>query len=419
VKKVAALALSLLGAALVAHASPAAATDIALESRTYVPASGTDGGNTHLQLYEYLSLNAEDLVQPGFYLRAGGWGRVDLADESYGRKSNGELQYAFLGWRAPVLNAEARLGRLSVTSGVARNEVLDGLMLGSDLPGGFDVTLYGGVPVEVSEGGRTKDTLYGGRISQGSAGLYRIGASYLREQNDGDKNREEAGADVFLAPLPLIELTGSSLYNVADKAWARHEYRLVLGPFANLVRLTASWAKTDYPAYFKEPLNHALLPVEDRKQDRFGGELELLLGMGFTLSGEYITFNNDEPGDDGTVIGAHLDWAGAAASAGIGYRNVEGEAEEDQYWEASAHVTQSFGNLNVSLSGEHVAYELEINGKKTATTGTLALNLAASRSLEFTASAEYGQTPAYDREVKGLLAMTWRYDASMKKGGTK
>ena len=70
-KKVAVLsALALLGAALAASAPPAAATDISLESRTYVPARGTEGENTHVLLYEYLSLNAEDLMQPNLYLRA-------------------------------------------------------------------------------------------------------------------------------------------------------------------------------------------------------------------------------------------------------------------------------------------------------------------------------------------------------------
>ena len=195
-KKVVVLsAIALLGAAFAASAPPAAATDISFESRTYVPARGTDGGETHVLLYEYLSFNAEDLMQPNLYLRVGGWGRTDLADETYGRKTNGELQYAFLGWRAPQLNAEARVGRVSLTAGVARNEVFDGLLLGSDLPAGFDVTLFGGIPVETDteNDGRSSDSLYGARVSQGRAGLYRLGASYLKEQNDGTTRAKRRG----------------------------------------------------------------------------------------------------------------------------------------------------------------------------------------------------------------------------------
>jgi len=411
--------LALLGAVFAVGAPPVAATDISLESRTYVPAHGTDGESTHVLLYEYLTFNAEDLVQPGVYLRVGGWGRTDLADETFGRTSNSELQYAFVGWRAPQLNAEARVGRVSLTSGVARHEVFDGLLLGSDLPAGFDVTFFGGVPVEVSEESRSKDTLYGGRISQGRAGLYRIGVSYLKEQNAGDDAREEAGADLFLAPLPLVELTGTSFYNLIVEKWARHDYRLVLGQFAQRVRLTATWAKTDYTAYFQEPMNHAMLPIEDEKRDRLGGEVEVVLGLGFLVTGEYVSYRVPGEGSDGSAYGARLDWTGPVATAGAGYRKVDGEAMEDRYWELSAQATTAFGPTRVSAGAEHLAYEVEINGKKTATTGKLALSYAVSKSIEFSASGEYGQTPEYDREVKGLFAMTWRYDASIKKGGTK
>jgi len=420
VKKAAALSvLAFLGAAIAVNAPPAAATDISLESRTYVPARGTDGENTHVLLYEYLTFNAEDLVQPGLYLRVGGWGRTDLADETYGQKTNSELQYGFVGWRAPQLNAEARVGRVSLTAGVARNEVFDGLLLGSDLPAGFDVTLYGGIPVEVGEDGHSGDMLYGGRVSQGRAGLYRLGASYLKERDAGDDVREEAGSDLFLAPLPLVEVTGTSLYNVADRKWARHDYRLVLGPFAKRARLTTTWSSTDYTAYFVEPMNHAMLPVEDTTLNKLGGELEVVLGRGFTVAAEYVSFSASEGENDGNVYGASLDWAGSGTMAGAGYRQVHGEAEEDRYWQLRGHATTAFGPIDVSVSAEHLVYEKEINGETNATTGKLGLSYAASKSLDLSGSVEYGQTPEYDREVKGFCAVTWRYDALIKKGGTK
>lgn len=308
---------------------------------------------------------------------------------------------------------------MSLTAGVARHEVFDGMLLGSDLPAGFDVTLYGGIPVEVGEESRSEDMLYGGRVSQGRAGLYRLGASYLKQQDGGDDVREEAGSDLFLAPLPLVEVTGTSLYNVADKKWARHDYRLVLGPFAKRVRLTTTWASTDYIAYFKEPMNHAMLPVEDTKLDRLGGELEIVLGLGYTVTAEYVSFSASEGENDGSVSGARLDWAGSGTTAGAGYRQVHGESEEDRYQQISAHATMVFGPVHVGLGAGHLAYEAEINGKKNATTGTLRLSYAANKSLELLASAEYGQTPEYDRELKGLLAVLWRYDATIKKGGTQ
>ena len=422
-KVVVCTALALLGAAFAASAPPAAATDISLESRTYVPARGTDGGETHVLLYEYLSLNAENLMQPNLYLRVGGWGRADLADETYGRKTNGELQYAYLGWRAPQLNAEARVGRVSLTAGVARNEVFDGLLLGSDLPAGFDVTLFGGIPVEtdIGTGGRSSDSLYGARVSQGRAGLYRLGVSYLKEQDAGSASREEAGADVFIAPLPFVQVTGSSLYNAIANEWARHDYRLALGPFLQRVRINATWASTDYRYYFQSPVHPAFFPEDpaaDEKLDKIGGELEFVLGAGFTLSGEYTSYKYDIAGA-ANAYGADLGWAGSGFTAGGGYRKVHGDEAENQYQEFRAHATAPAGPINVTVSAEHLVYEEAISGETKATTATLDLSYPASKSLEFSASVEYGKTPEYDREVKGLLAVVWRYDAAMMKGGTK
>lgn len=403
---------------LAASAPPALAADVSLQSRTYVPARGTDGGDGHVLLYEYLSFSAEDL-RPGLYLRAGGWGRVDLADETFGRNENGELQYAFLGWRHPLWNAEARAGRVSLTAGVARNEVFDGLMLGTDLPAGFDVTLFGGIPVELDENGRSGDSLYGARLSQGRAGLYRIGASYLKEQDDGAEAREEAGADLSFAPLPLVRLTGSSLYNLIDEAWARHAYRLAIGPIRQRARLAATWASTDYRYYFQSADNPAFTEArKDEKLERIGGEISYALGWGFTLTGEYTAYRYDVSGD-ARGYGGGVEWAGTRATVGGGFRQVRGDAEEDRYRQFSAHATTFLGPVRLFAGAEHLVYEAAINGEKNASTGTLGLGYSPSASLELTLSGEYGATPEYEREVKGLLAVLWRFDASTKKGGTK
>lgn len=369
-------------------------------------------------LYEYLTLDTGDAIGDGMYLRVGGWGRTDLADETYGRKTNGELQYAFFGWRAPVLNAEARLGRISLTAGVARNEVFDGLLLGSDLPAGFDVTAYGGVPVETDENSRSQDTLFGARISQGREGLYRLGVSYLQEQDAGKAIREEAGSDLFLAPLPLVQVTGTSLYNQTDSAWARHDYRLALGPFALGVRLNFGWAATDYRHFFKTPKNPALEPTRDEKLDRFGGELSVPVGLGLTLTGGYTAYQYDISGD-AKAYEARLDWAGAVSTSGLGFRQVRGDSNLDRYRQLSAHATTAFGPLNVFAGAERLDYEAPINGVKSAAIGSLGLGYKAGRALEFSVSAEYGKTPEFDREIKGLFSVLWRFDAAARKGGAK
>lgn len=410
--------LALLGGAFAANAPSATATEVSFESRTYLPARGTEGEKTHVLLYEYLSLDAEDVFKPGLYLRVGGWGRTDLADETFDRRTNGELQYAFLGWRGPYRNAEARVGRVSLTAGVARNEVFDGLMIGSDLPGGFDVTIFGGIPIEVDERSRTEDSLYGARVSQGLAGIYRLGGSYIKERDAGNDAREEVGSDLFLCPLPLLQVTGTSLYNVIDEEWARHDYRIGLGPFLQRIRFTATWASTDYRHFFQSPLNRAFSPAREEQLDRIGGEIEIALGLGFKLAGEGATYRYDLSGD-AKSYGAGLEWAGARVTAGAGYRQVQGDAEENRYREYRAYATAGLRAVRLAAGAEHQAYEEAINGEKDATTGTLSLGYAVNQAFELTLSGQYGVTPEYEREVKGLLAVLWRYDVSAKKGGSK
>jgi hypothetical protein len=384
-----------------------------------VPASGIDGGDTHVLFYEYLALDAGNLGVPGLYVRAGGWGRADLADETFGQTTNGDLQYGFLGWRGPHSNMEARLGRLDLTAGVARNEVFDGALFGSDLPAGFDVTLFGGVPVELDdEDGRSGDTLFGGRLSQGREGLYRIGASYLKEENDGDGAREEAGADLLFAPITLLRLTGSSVYDLADDGWAQHAYRLDLGPFAGRVELAATWRSTDYRHYFTAPTNSAFTEVQaDEQLDRIGGEVRVALGRGLTLSGQYTSYSYDIA-ESAEAYGGGLDWTGSRLTAGAGYLQMHGDAKEDRYQQFRAYGSAPVGPVSVAAGVEHLSYDEQINGEDSATTGTLTLGYAASKTLDLSASAEYGVTPEFEHEVNFILAVTWRYDAASKKGGT-
>ena len=98
---------------------------------------------------------------------------------------------------------------------------------------------------------------------------------------------------------------------------------------------------------------------------------------------------------------------------------VHGDEDENRYQQFSAYATTTVGGVRISADAEHLAYEAEINGATSATTGRLNLGYVASKTLELTLTGEYGQTPEYDREVSGLLAVLWRYDASTKKEGTK
>jgi hypothetical protein len=408
--------LVMLGGVIAPNPPPASAVDISLESRSYLPARGIDGGDTHVLFYEYLTLDAANFGSSGLYVSAGGWGRADLADETFDRKTNGDLQYGYVGWRGPKMNAEARLGRVDVTAGVARNEIMDGALAGTDLPWGFDVTAFGGVPVETDSNGRSGDTIYGGRLSQGRAGLYRIGASYLKEDDDSSTAREQVGGDIVLTPVSLLEISGSSSYDLHDDGWAQHNYRAVIGPFAKRVLLRATWVQTDYDHYFTAVTNAAFDIEAHEKLDRLGGEVELTVGRGVSLTGEYVDYKYDVA-EEAKAYGGHVDWAGGGRTAGLGYRKLDGEVAENRYQEFRGYVSTPVGPVAAAAGIEHLVFDEPVNGEKNATTGTLNLGYAISKVLEFSALGEYGVTPEFEHEARLMLALLWRYDAMTKKGG--
>jgi hypothetical protein len=184
-------------------------------------------------------------------------------------------------------------------------------------------------------------------------------------------------------------------------------------------RVAATWSSTDYRHYFVSTDNPAFSEArKNEKLDRIGGELSYALGWGVTLTGEYTAYQYDVSGD-ARGYGGGVEWARATTTLGAGYRQVHGDAEEDRYQMFSAHATTAVGPVHLAAGAEHVVYKAEINGEKNATIGTLSLGWAPSAALELTLSGEYGKTPEYDREVKGLLAVLWRFDVSTGKGGTQ
>jgi hypothetical protein len=416
------MVVPVLAVALASGVTRAGAAQVTLESRTYLPMYEDGNSKKHVTPYEYLDVDAEDLGTPGLFVRVGGWGRVDLATESYDKKSNSEFQYGFLGWRAPRSNAELRLGRIAVTAGAARNEVFDGAQAGSDLPAGFDVLAYGGVPVETDTGGRSGDSLYGGRLSQGVAGIYRLGVSYLKEKNDKATARDEAGLDVWVRPLLPLAISGSSLYNNDEKKFSRHAYSIGTEPLFHGLRLTARYSWTDYRTFFTGTENSPFVfPAvdPDERLRTLGGDVEIPIAAGFTLTGDYTNYDYAIAAT-ANRYGARLDWAGkAGTSAGIGYHRCQGDAAENRYDEYSAFGSAHLGRVAVSGLLQEVRYGEEISGTRDAFTATLAADTSLSPALSLGADVEYGSNPDFKSEVRGMLKLTWRYAAdTAAKGGT-
>ncbi len=410
--------LALLAAPVAAGPPGAAAAEITLESRSYLPMSEDGAGGKHATAYEYLDLGLEDLGPAGLYLRAGGWGRADLADDTFDRTTNGELQYGYLGYRAGSSNAELRLGRVSVTAGAARNEVLDGIEAATDLAGGFEALLFGGVPLETDEGGRSGDTVWGGRLAQGLPGVYELGLSYLTEEDDSDPVREEAAVDLWLRPGIPVALSGSSLYNVDTEEFARHDWRLVTEPLLGGLRAGLRYSRTSYGDFFTGPGVSAFLApaVEpDEKLQSYGADLSLPVAGGFEVAADYTAYRYDIA-PDADRYGGRLSWQGGALAAGLGYHRSDGGEGIRSYHEYAADVTTHVGPTHLALGVQELRYDEKINGTRDSLTVFGAADHGISPALSLGADVEYQSSPTYDSRVRGMLKLIWRYAHDTRAG---
>ncbi len=404
------------------------AFDLSGQSTTYLQYREAANSTKLLPLYEYLDFKASDKSET-FSFHFGGWYRYDLKNESFGTKSTGDLQYAHLRFRSAKNNAYANLGRIVVNQGAAA-EHLDGAAAGTDLLGGFEMSAFGGIPVETDFDSRTGDSLNGGRISQGLDGLYRIGLSYLHEKNASKDFRKEEGLDLWFRPINGAEILGSMLYNANTSATALTSLYLTLGPFKNLT-LRTQYMDISYKDYFTSTTLSAFLlsttgPLDPNEKLALIGE-EASLALGKTnISVDYKKYNYDIAGS-ANYYGAKVAYTGGQNdSSGLALHRMDGETKDRQYSEYRLYTSRKIQKIELTVDALMVKYDLPINGVKSAYTAALAGGYALSPKTMVGADIEYAKNPYYDKDVRAFLKLAYKFDftstapaAPAKKKGRK
>jgi hypothetical protein len=403
----------------------ASAIDLAGQSRTYLQSrQGTDG-TRYMPLYEYLNFNAGNAGSDAVSFHFGGWYRYDLQNESFGTKSTGDLQYAYVTLKKSTGNSALSFGRLLVNEGIASAQI-DGAYARTDLKGGFAIAAYGGSPVETDGDTRSGDSVYGGRVSQGLPGIYTLGVSYLQEKNDSKDFRKEEGIDIWIRPLSKLELMGSSSYNAETKNWMQHQYHAMVGPFGWL-RLNLDASKTWYKEYFAAVnstqsmlmsafsfTNKYINPNEVVTMT--GGSIVLAAGGPFTVVADYRNYDYQVLNGSATYAGGSVAYAGTGFSAGAALHRMNGPSADLRYDDQRVYLTKKISKLDLTLDVLHVAYDEAINGVSDAYTTTAAAGYAFTPKARFVADVEYSKNPEFNRDVRGMLTFVYAFDAKLGSG---
>lgn len=389
------------------------ALDVTGQSATYLQSRQEFDSTRLLPLYEYLNFNANDLGSKNLSFHFGGWYRHDLRNESFGTKSTGDLQYAYLGYRADKANAFLNLGRVVVNQGVASEQV-DGIAVGTDLMAGFNVSAFGGSPVETAFDTRSGDSIYGARISQGSPNVYRLGVSYLLERNSNTDFRKEEGLDLWFRPLDKVELLGTTLYNAITSAVARNAYNLILGPFS-ILTLRTEFTEIRYKDFFTSPTLSAFQlqpggPVDPNdKLTTIGEEASLAFGA-LVFSADYKKYRYLIEGD-ADYYGGRLAYTGSSGvGAGAAAHRMDGQTDNLRYYEYRAYAYKNFKKTDLAVDLLTVTYDTEINSVKNAYSASLAGGYSLTPALKVGADIEYSKNPFFDKDVRGLVKLVYNFD---------
>jgi hypothetical protein len=394
------------------------AFDFSGQSRTYALSRETVDGTKLLPFFEYLDFRADDVTVNDLSFHFGGWLGYESKEEIFGSKSTGDLQYGYLSYRPKQSNARVDLGRFIVSEGAAVAQ-LDGLHARTDLLGGFNAAVFGGIPVLASTstatGGldfksRTGDSVYGGRFGH-STDYTRIGVSYLREKDDHVDFRKEESVDLWLRPASVVELTGTSSYNALTKEWMQHTYHLTLVPVSNLI-LGTDANRIVYKDYFQAStvnvfkLTPGILDPNERMKS-IGETASYVIGPA-TLSLSYTAYSYDIAGN-AKNYGGMLAFGGMGGGFGLGAHRMNGETDKLRYTDYRVYAYKKFGPADITADAMTISYDSAINGIKTGYSASLAGGYGVTERAKVKADVEYGHNPFYDRDVRGLVQFVYNF----------
>ena len=384
------------------------------ESNTFLSARETADKSKIVPVYEYLDFSLDKIGDNRVSFHFGGWGKGDLKDESYGKRYDADLEYAYLSFKNDRNNTIANLGRLLVFEGVAA-ERIDGVYARTDLKGGFGLSGFVGSPVESDPNGVSGDTIYGGRASFQIPASLVLGVSYLRETNSGAEFREEMGLDLWLKPVKKVMITGKSAYNSTTDGWMEHTYFLSLGPFGNL-RLNSEASWINYKDYFASATINAFKLTPDildpnEKVRVLGEEAAYTINENLIASAEYKNYHYSLAGS-ADYFGAKLTYSvPGKGGAGLSVHRMNGGTDRLKYDEFRVYGFKKLGKADLTLDFMDVDYDNEISGIKNSYVASLAAGYDVTQRVRVVADIDYSRNPIFDKDIRTFLRLVCRFDS--------
>jgi hypothetical protein len=390
-----------------------------------------------MPLTQFLQMDATKLGYDRLSFHLSGWGRADAGDKSYNdNKMGGNLDAAYFRYWHPTANAEMKLGRMFVYESGAIEQI-DGVAARADLLPDYEGmvgTVFAGRPVRQGKGENVRgDSLIGGRLSYRLASILEVGGTFAQEngmlRTGADANlkdyRRTFGADLWLQPFSMLELTGRTVFDTVNSGMAENNYRLALTPTTKLT-VAADYRQNNLKSYFSASNIRSLFnPDNSEKMTRYGGSATYTFSPALALTADAYLYNRDNRNGssrfgiearstqmDGALIaggGVHHLTAGKAKTA-----PATSQIDPPSYNEIRAYALYQKGKY--TLSGDTIAdlYDADFygNNRKTAFELQASVGYQIIPSLQISGDLSYADTPDVKGDVRGLIRLTFNFDKS-------
>jgi hypothetical protein len=199
-----------------------------------------------------------------------------------------------------------------------------------------------------------------------------------------------------------------------SKNWMQHHYYVLFGPFADL-RLTGEFSKVYYKEYFAATtLSAFTFPSIDPNETvtTVGGSAEYTFATSFTIVADFKNLDYELANSSAKYYGGHLTYAAGRSGIGVAAHRMDGPTAPLQYDDQRVYVTFKFFPVDATLDFLHVKYKQPINGVDNAYTTSAAAGVTLSRAIRLVADVEYSKNPDFDKDVRSMLTLVWRFDIS-------
>jgi len=382
--------------------------EVSFSTRTYLQFFQDARGNRYQPLYERVDLEVQERERKWSF-RSSGLLRYDLRTPASDKREMDELTYAFLTYtpspgRGPVF----KIGRYYVFDGVAADQV-DGVHFSWEIVPSTGLSVFGGRPVEAEFDGKRGDYVYGGRLYQRVQNKAEVGVSFLKEDNNDRRFREEFGLDIWLLPLKNIELQGHSYWNNMTEGWMEHFYTLRI-PLQKVV-ITGQFGQTDYRDAFSASTLSAFSPDllgRDEGLTKIGGSVEYRFSRDISAIANYMNYGYKKSGD-ARYYGGSVNAGARGLSAGLSVHRMDGDIERLRYLEFRAYIKKDVHRVTFVLDALDLHYDQPMSGLRDAYSVSGTALYRITNALSVGADIDYRKNPDFSLNTLALLKLLYTF----------